>query len=61
MILIDPALAAVILRRTPRTIRRLVTSGQLTNHGTPRRILIDLEQAADLATHRHAVGDSPRR
>lgn len=42
MKLIDSATAAVALSVTERTIRRMVASGKLANHGTARRILIDL-------------------
>lgn len=44
MTLIDSATAAAALGITERTVRRLVTRGKFTNHGTPRAILIDLEQ-----------------
>lgn len=44
MTLIDTGAAAVYLRVTQRTIRRMVTRGQLTNHGTSRAIRVDLDQ-----------------
>ena len=50
MTLLDTAMAAAQLRVTERTVRRLVERGTLTNHGTPRRILISLEQILDEET-----------
>ena len=47
MTLIDTAMAAVALGVTDRRIRQLVTAGKLTNHGTTRRILLNLEEVRD--------------
>lgn len=43
MRLIDSETAARALGVTARTVRRWVTSGVLPNRGTPRAILVDLE------------------
>lgn len=44
MTLIDTTIAAILTGVTPRTIRRWVHAGRLTNHGDPRHIRIDLHQ-----------------
>ena len=44
MTLIDTATAAVGANVKDRTIRRWVAADRLKNHGTQRRILIDLEE-----------------
>lgn len=50
--LLDTRTAALALGVTPRTIRRYVRDGQLTNHGHGRRILLDL---AELQEHLSTV------
>lgn len=42
MTLIDTAMAAVVLQSSERRVRRLVDRGVLTNHGKPRKMLVDL-------------------
>lgn len=44
MTLIDTNLAAILAGVTPRTIRRWVHAGRLTNHGTPKHIRINPHQ-----------------
>ena len=41
---LDSEAAAVALGCSVRHVQNLVTRGELTNHGTPRRILIDLDE-----------------
>lgn len=43
-----PHAAARFVGVNERTLRKAVTAGRLTNHGTPRRILIDVYAALDL-------------
>lgn len=52
MILVDPAAAAAGTGIPPRTIRRWVTSGWIARHGSPRRLLVDLQEVAKLAETR---------
>lgn len=47
MILIDTEAAAVALGVTARRIRQMVAEGKLTRYGTPRRILVDLQELQD--------------
>lgn len=42
--LIDTAAAAIVAATTTRTIERWVHDGRLTNHGTPRRYRISLDE-----------------
>ena len=49
MRLIDAREAAVILGVTPRRIQQLVQTGALTNHGTPRRIQLEVDKVSDFA------------
>lgn len=42
MILVDAEVAALVLRVTPRCIQKWVATGRYVNHGTPRRIRLDL-------------------
>jgi hypothetical protein len=44
MTLIDTAAAALILQMGQRQVRNLVADGTLTNHGTPRRIRLDIDE-----------------
>ena len=44
MTLIDTAMAGVALGLTSRRIRQLVAAGKLTNYGTTRRILVELDE-----------------
>ena len=44
MILVDTETAAIALGVTPRRIRQLVEAGKLTNHGTTRRIMLDVAE-----------------
>ena len=44
MTLIDTAMAAVVLQSSERRVRRLVERGVLVNHGTPRKMRVDLDQ-----------------
>lgn len=44
MTLVDSEVAAIMLRVTPRRIQQLVKDGCLTNHGTTRRIRLDLDE-----------------
>lgn len=44
MTLLDTTTAALAAGVTARTIRRWITTGRLTNHGTPRHIRIDYQQ-----------------
>ena len=44
MRLIDTETAAYMIQSSERRIRRLVERGLLTNHGTPRTMLVDLDQ-----------------
>lgn len=41
--LVDTATAAVATGRSERTIRRWVTLGRIPNHGTPRKMLVLLD------------------
>lgn len=47
MTLVDTTVAALAAGVTPRTIRRWIHTGRLTNHGTPRHIRINLDQLDD--------------
>lgn len=59
--LIDAATAAVELGVSARTVRRLVVQdGLLTNYGTPRQILIRLDEVVRLEGYVGA-GRQPRR
>lgn len=49
MTLIDSAMAAVVLGCTRRRVQQLVADGTLTNHGTPRKVRLDL---AEVSTHK---------
>ena len=42
--LIDSEVAALMLQVTPRRVQQLVKDGELQNHGTPRRILLLLDE-----------------
>ena len=42
--LVDTDTAAIALGVTSRRIRQLVAEGKLTNHGTARRILVDIAE-----------------
>ena len=44
MTLIDTATAAIAAGVTPRTIRRWIHNGRLTNHGTNRHIRININE-----------------
>lgn len=46
MTLIDTEMAAVMLDVSPRWVQHLVSVGDLTNHGTPRRILLDIDEVS---------------
>lgn len=52
---IDIETAAVVLGCTGRHVRRMVADGRLVNHGTARRILVDLDEVYDLPTRRVAT------
>jgi excisionase family DNA binding protein len=41
---LDSEAAAVALGCSVRHVQYLVSRGDLTNHGTPRRILVDLDE-----------------
>lgn len=58
MTLIETPLAALMLGCTDRWVRTLVCRGDLTNRGTPRRIMLDVDQVADLAARRLAERNS---
>ena len=45
--LVDTETAAIALGVTARRIRQLVAEGKLTNHGTARRILVDIAELQD--------------
>ena len=47
--LVDTETAALAAQVTPRTIRRWVADGALTNHGTARRVMVDLDEVLDKA------------
>ena len=47
MTLVDTETAAIALGVTARRIRQLVAEGKLTNHGTARRILVDIAELQD--------------
>jgi hypothetical protein len=49
MTLIDSEVAALMLRCTDRHVRRLVAAGSLLNHGTTRRIRVDLDAVAAMS------------
>lgn len=42
--MIDTEMAAVLLRVTPRRVQQLVRDGLLVNYGTPRRIMLKLDE-----------------
>lgn len=44
MTLIDTAMAAVVLQSSERRVRRLVERGLLINHGTARKVRVDLAE-----------------
>lgn len=44
MRLVDTLTAALALGITDRAIRYRIAAGKLTNHGTPRRIRVDLDE-----------------
>lgn len=44
MSLIDPEVAALLLRVTARRVQQLVKDGALTNHGTARKIRLRLDE-----------------
>lgn len=50
MTLCDTAMAALVLGCSDRHIRNLVTRGELTNVGTPRRILIRMDDLRRVLT-----------
>ena len=50
--LIDTDTAAVALGCTGRHVRRLIRDGGLTNHGSERRIRLDVDEVYDLARRR---------
>lgn len=58
-VLIDTATAAVELGTSPRTVRRLVADGLLTNYGDARHIRVRLGEVMRLELH--VVGAQPRR
>jgi hypothetical protein len=47
MTLVDTETAAIALGVTARRVRQLVAEGKLTNHGTARRILVDIAELQD--------------
>ncbi len=47
MRLLDTRTVALALGCTDRHVRNLVARGVLTNHGTPRRIRIDLDEVQE--------------
>lgn len=49
MTLISTSLAAVALGCTPRRIQQLVHDKKLTNHGTTRRIRLEVDEVYDFA------------
>lgn len=49
---VDTAMAALVLGCTDRHIRNLVARGELTNVGTPRRILIEMSELRRVLTER---------
>ena len=44
MTLIDTAMAAIVLQSSERRVRRLVERGLLLNHGTARKMRVDLDE-----------------
>lgn len=52
---IDTEAAAVMLGVHPRTVRKMVAAGTLTNHGTTRRIRLDVDQVGKVAEGRYSV------
>lgn len=60
MTLIDTAMAAAMLRCTPRHVRNLIARGILHNHGTERRALVSLDALAD-AVQTGQVKAQPKR
>lgn len=44
MNLVDSEVAALALGVSVATLRRLVARGEITNHGTGRRIRVDLDE-----------------
>jgi excisionase family DNA binding protein len=54
MTLIDTETAASALGVTDRTVRRWVRDGTLANHGTARRIRVDLDEVMRVSDAREA-------
>lgn len=49
---VSSSAAAVALGVSDRTIRRWVVEGRLTNHGTPKRVMLDLAELEVVETRR---------
>lgn len=49
---VDARVAALIAGTSARTIRRWVSDGTLTNHGTPQRIRVSLAEVETARTRR---------
>lgn len=58
MTLVDTATAAVAAGVTERTIRRWVAAGHLTNHGTSRRVAVDLDSVTAMSAKLCSTGES---
>lgn len=54
MRLIDSETAASALDVTSRTVRRMVASGLLVNHGTAKRIQLDISEVIRVSEQRTA-------
>lgn len=59
--LIDTEVAALMLRCTDRHVRRLVAAGKVLNHGTTRRLLLDLDAVATMSASLCSDGTSVPR
>lgn len=60
MRVIDTATAAVLLGCTPRRVQQLVQCGTLTNHGTTRRIRLDVDELSDFAYGMRSCRTAPK-
>ena len=53
---LDSEAAAVALGCSVRHVQNLVSRGDLTNHGTPRRILVDLDEIDEYLAEQPSKG-----
>lgn len=58
MTLVDTETAAYATGLTQRWIQQRVRQGRLTNYGTPRRVLVDLDEALTVCDDPHHIASA---